>query len=549
MLFAIGFVAMFVIGGLSGVTHAVVPSDYQQTDTYYIVAHFHYVLFGGAIFGLFGGHVLLVAEGVRAHAERDAGQGALLADADRVQHDVRPDAHPRACRACRARIQTYPASLGLGVLEPGLDDRRVRDRDQRARVPGQRGHELPQAQADARPTRGTRGRSSGRRPRRRPSTTSTRSRSCTRSTSCGTASTPRPRAGASCRCRPGGSGRPRHAGGTAASHAIHMPSPSYFPLVAAARASDRSATALIFGWWLGRRGRRRDRARRVLRVGPRALGGVGAADGDLAHAIARLRERARGHQHRAAEHEARDVAVPRLGLPAVRRADHDLRAVPGRERRSGRTRSDVFDIPYTSVSSFVLLASSLTMVLALAAIQRGDVGRMRLWLLATAMLGMTFVGGQVYEFTTFFREGLTLTTNLFGTTFFVLTGFHGTHVAIGILMLLTLFALSFGGQITQDRRADRRARRAVLALRGHRVDRDLHGRVPDPDEPGRREARVEHGRRRRHRRPRRPDGHAPRARRPAPEPEGVHPDRGHPRRSITAAEVAVYYIDGSTRAS
>jgi cytochrome c oxidase subunit I len=55
MLFAIGFVAMFTIGGLSGVTHAVVPSDWQQTDTYYIVAHFHYVIFGGAIFGLFGG--------------------------------------------------------------------------------------------------------------------------------------------------------------------------------------------------------------------------------------------------------------------------------------------------------------------------------------------------------------------------------------------------------------------------------------------------------------------------------------------------------------
>jgi cytochrome c oxidase subunit 1 len=55
MLFAIGFVAMFIIGGLSGVTHAAVPSDYQQTDTYYIVAHFHYVLFGGSIFGLFAG--------------------------------------------------------------------------------------------------------------------------------------------------------------------------------------------------------------------------------------------------------------------------------------------------------------------------------------------------------------------------------------------------------------------------------------------------------------------------------------------------------------
>ena len=55
MLFSIGFVAMFVIGGLSGVTHAIVPIDAQQTDTYYIVAHLHYVLFGGAIFGLFAG--------------------------------------------------------------------------------------------------------------------------------------------------------------------------------------------------------------------------------------------------------------------------------------------------------------------------------------------------------------------------------------------------------------------------------------------------------------------------------------------------------------
>src|SRR5436853_302909 len=54
MLFAIGGIAMFVIGGLSGVTHSIVPSDYQQTDTYYIVAHFHYVLFGGAIFAIFG---------------------------------------------------------------------------------------------------------------------------------------------------------------------------------------------------------------------------------------------------------------------------------------------------------------------------------------------------------------------------------------------------------------------------------------------------------------------------------------------------------------
>lgn len=109
----------------------------------------------------------------------------------------------------------------------------------------------------------------------------------------------------------------------------------------------------------------------------------------------------------------------------------------------------VWDIPYTSVSSFVLLMSSLTMVLALAAIQRGDVKGLRVWLLATALLGTVFVGGQVYEFTSFGREGASLSRNLFGSTFFTLTGFHGAHVSVGILMLLSLFLVSLRGKITQ----------------------------------------------------------------------------------------------------
>jgi heme/copper-type cytochrome/quinol oxidase subunit 3 len=102
------------------------------------------------------------------------------------------------------------------------------------------------------------------------------------------------------------------------------------------------------------------------------------------------------------------------------------------------------------VSSFVLLASSLTMVLALAAAQREDVGQTRLWLLSTAMLGMTFVGGQVYEFTVFVHEDLTLSKNLFGSTFFVLTGFHGVHVTVGVLMLLSLVGMSFVRRLPRD---------------------------------------------------------------------------------------------------
>src|SRR3712207_636533 len=93
---------------------------------------------------------------------------------------------------------------------------------------------------------------------------------------------------------------------------------------------------------------------------------------------------------------------------------------------------EIFDIPYTSVSAFVLLMSSLTMVLALAAIQRSDQFRLRLWLITTGLLGAVFLGGQFYEFTTFVHEGLTLNTNLFGSSFFTLTGFHGAHVTLGV---------------------------------------------------------------------------------------------------------------------
>jgi len=115
----------------------------------------------------------------------------------------------------------------------------------------------------------------------------------------------------------------------------------------------------------------------------------------------------------------------------------------------------VFNIPYTSVSAFVLLMSSLAMVLALAAIQRGDVHRMRVWLVATACLGMVFLGGQFYEFTNFATEkGLTIGGNIFGTTFFVLTGFHGTHVTVGVIWLLSLVAGSYQGRIKQQNSLD-----------------------------------------------------------------------------------------------
>ena len=122
-----------------------------------------------------------------------------------------------------------------------------------------------------------------------------------------------------------------------------------------------------------------------------------------------------------------------------------------RDIRVGPTVADLYDIPFTSVSSFVLLMSSLTMVLALSATQRGDQTRSRIWLLATALLGTTFVAGQVYEFTTFVKEGLGFTVNLQSSAFYVLTGFHGAHVTIGILILLSLVVMSIRGTLPASR--------------------------------------------------------------------------------------------------
>jgi heme/copper-type cytochrome/quinol oxidase subunit 3 len=111
----------------------------------------------------------------------------------------------------------------------------------------------------------------------------------------------------------------------------------------------------------------------------------------------------------------------------------------------------LLNIPFTSVTSFILLMSSLTMVLALAAIQRGDQRQLRIWLLATGLFGLTFISGQVYEFTEFYRQGLSLSSNMFGTSFFVLTGLHGAHVTMGIIWLLILWGRSVQGHLPQEK--------------------------------------------------------------------------------------------------
>ncbi|MEK7295650.1 MAG: cytochrome c oxidase subunit 3 [Actinomycetota bacterium] len=117
----------------------------------------------------------------------------------------------------------------------------------------------------------------------------------------------------------------------------------------------------------------------------------------------------------------------------------------------GPTPSQVFDIPFTSVSSFVLLMSSLTMVLAVSSAAKKDDRGTSLWLSVTALLGATFVGGQVYEFTAFKSEGLGFGTSLFSSSFYTLTGFHGVHVTVGIIMLMSLVGILQRSEIPGDK--------------------------------------------------------------------------------------------------
>jgi cytochrome o ubiquinol oxidase subunit 3 len=104
----------------------------------------------------------------------------------------------------------------------------------------------------------------------------------------------------------------------------------------------------------------------------------------------------------------------------------------------------VFNIELTSFSTFILLMSSLLMALAVNAIQKGNIRSTRTMLLGTMFFGCIFLGGQVFEFTHFVHDKhMTLANSIFGSTFYTLTGTHGTHVAIGVLLLGMMYVRTF----------------------------------------------------------------------------------------------------------
>ncbi|HLP09344.1 MAG TPA: heme-copper oxidase subunit III [Opitutaceae bacterium] len=109
---------------------------------------------------------------------------------------------------------------------------------------------------------------------------------------------------------------------------------------------------------------------------------------------------------------------------------------------------EIFDLELTSFSTFILLMSSVTMALAVNAIQHGQLGRCRGMLMATILFGGIFLGCQVYEFNHFVHEkSLTLSGSILGSTFYTLTGTHGIHVLLGVVWLCSILLYSAAGKL------------------------------------------------------------------------------------------------------
>ena len=110
----------------------------------------------------------------------------------------------------------------------------------------------------------------------------------------------------------------------------------------------------------------------------------------------------------------------------------------------------LLSVPLVAFNTFLLICSSVTMVMGYDSAERGNLRRAGMFLLATALLGALFVGVQAYEWSELMHEGVRIDSNLFGGSFYTLTGFHGAHVAIGVIWVLAVAVKTLRGGYNHD---------------------------------------------------------------------------------------------------
>jgi cytochrome c oxidase subunit 1 len=434
MLFTLGFIVEFTAGGLSGVMHASPPVDLQQTDSYIVVAHFHYVLFGGVMMGILAGFFYWWPKITGRLLNETLGKWQFWITAWSFNATFFP-MHFLGTLGMPRRIYTYAPHMGwdfwnyfesinafilgfafllffINIIWSTL-------RGEHASSDPWDGRTLEWSIPSPPPAFNF-------------------------------VTVPIVTARDAFWVRKyGGVGAhgvaPAIAGGAAATpigapaevhEHIHMPAPSLYPLIFGLGVFTMGVGCLV---WI----------RLIVMGGAITLMSIlgmifeyptfGQFNPEM------IGESALGLDNRKLGIWAF------LGSECVFFASLISTYMVYKDRNLGGFDAMILNIPLTSFSTFVLLTSSLLMVLALAAVQRDDRKWGAFWLFGTAFFGLIFLGGQAYEFTDFVLQGLKIQTNLFGQTFYTLVGFHGIHVLIGVCWLLVLAFATAAGKIGKDR--------------------------------------------------------------------------------------------------